>query len=53
MLEHQENGEEYTAEKERGLLAREDEGEDEEPVEKAIVLEVDVVNYEKAGGEEY
>lgn len=52
VLEHQKNGEEDAAEEERRLLAREDEGEDEEPVEKAIVLEVDVVDYEEPGGEE-
>lgn len=53
VLEHQENGEEDAAEEERRLLARKDEREDEEPVEETIVLEVNVVDYEEAGGEEY
>lgn len=52
MLEHQENGEEDAAEEECRRLARKDEGEDEESVEEAIVLEVDVVDYKEAGGEE-
>ena len=52
VLEHQENGEEDAAEEDCRLLAGEDEGEDEEPVEEAIVLEVDVVYYEKTWGEE-
>jgi hypothetical protein len=52
VLKHQEDSKEDAAEEERRLLSRKDEREDEEPVEKAIVLEVDVVDYEEAGGEE-
>lgn len=52
MLKHQENGKKDATEEERGLLARENEGEDKKPVEESIVLEVDVVDYEETGGEE-
>lgn len=45
MLEHQQSREEDAAEEECRLLAREDEGEDEDAVEEAIVLEVNVVDY--------
>jgi len=52
VLEHQEGGEEQAAGQEGGFLARENERKDEETVEEAVVLEVDVVNDQQAGGEE-
>jgi hypothetical protein len=52
VLEHQEGGEEQAAGQEGGFLARENERKDEETVQKAIVLEVDVVDDQEAGGEE-
>lgn len=52
MLEAEQGGEDEARCEEGGLRAREDEGEDEGAVEKAVVLEVNMVDDEEAWGEE-
>lgn len=52
VLEAQQGGEDEAAGEEGGARAGEDEGEEEDAVEEAVVLEVDVVDYEEARGEE-
>lgn len=52
MLEAQQGGEDEAAGEEGGARAGEDEGEEEDAVEEAVVLEVNMVDYEEARGEE-
>ena len=52
MLEAEEGGEDEAAGEEGRPGAGEDEGEEQDAVEEAVVLEVDVVDYEEARGEE-
>jgi len=51
VLETEERRKENTADKHGGLLAGVDEGENQDAVEKAIILEMNVVNYQKCGRE--
>lgn len=50
MLQAEEDGKCDPAVEEGGLLAGLDEREDQKPVEESVVLEMDVVDDEKAGG---
>ena len=52
MFQANQSGKDYAAEKERRLLSGQDNRQDQDPIEEAIVLKVDVVNDQQAGGEQ-